>query len=232
HEAWDAGRNAVVTGEGGMGKSRLVGDFAQARGRTLVVGARPGDERVVYATAARLLRALPSGFLRGLEPSLRRTLAWLLPELGEPAALPGSEGRSHLFNAVSAALEADALELEGFVVDDLHFADPTSIELLQYAIGASRRRWIVTARAGEVSAAGRTLLDEALAPGAVEWVALEPLTLADAGEIVDSLGIASLRGQTTAATLLRHCGGNPLYLLETLKAWLTRRDVAGGGSTP
>jgi hypothetical protein len=82
------GRNAVVTGEGGMGKSRLVGDFAQARGRTLVVGARPGDGRVVYASAARLLRALPSGFLRGLEPSLRRTLAWLLPELGEPAALP------------------------------------------------------------------------------------------------------------------------------------------------
>ena len=94
HEAWDAGRNAVVTGEGGMGKSRLVGDFARARGRTLVVGARPGDARVVYASAARLLRALPAGFLRGLEPSLRRTLAWLLPELGEPAALPGSEGRA------------------------------------------------------------------------------------------------------------------------------------------
>ena len=123
HEAWGAGRNAVVTGEGGMGKSRLVGDFARARGRTLVVGARPGDERVVYATAARLLRALPDGFLRGLEPSLRRTLAWLLPELGEPAALPGSEGRAYLFNAVSAALGAAALELEGFVVDDLHFAD-------------------------------------------------------------------------------------------------------------
>jgi DNA-binding SARP family transcriptional activator len=232
HEAWDAGRNAVVTGEGGMGKSRLVGDFAQARGRTLVVGARPGDGRVVYASATRLLRALPSGFLRGLEPSLRRTLAWLLPELGEPAALPGSEGRAYLFNAVSAALEAEALALEGFVVDDLHFADPSSIELLQYVIGASGRRWIVTARAGEVSTPGRTLLDEALAPGAAEWVALAPLTLAHAGEIVDSLGIASLRGQPTAATLLRHCGGNPLYLLETLKAWLTSRDAAGGGTPP
>jgi DNA-binding SARP family transcriptional activator len=232
HEAWDAGRNAVVTGEGGMGKSRLVGDFARARGRTLVVAARPGDERVVYASAARLLRALPSGFLRGLAPSLRRALAWLLPELGETAALPGSEGRSYLFNAVSAALGAESLELEGFVVDDLHFADPTSIELLQYAIGASSRRWIVTARAGEVSAAGRTLLDEALAPGAVEWVALAPLTLAHAGEIVDSLGIASLRGEATAAALLRHCGGNPLYLLETLKAWLSGGDGAGGDAPP
>ena len=64
HEAWDAGRNAVVSGEGGMGKSRLVGDFARARGRTLVVGARPGDEpgrlRLRGAAAARPARRLPA----------------------------------------------------------------------------------------------------------------------------------------------------------------------------
>ena len=57
---------------------------------------------------------------------------------------------------------------------------------------------------------------------------LEPLTLAHVSEIVDSLGIASLRGGTIAATLLRHCGGNPLYLLETLKAWLVRGDAGTG----
>ena len=232
HEAWDAGRNAVVSGEGGMGKSRLVGDFARARGRTLVVGARPGDSRVVYASAARLLRALPAGFLRGLEPPLRRTLAWLLPELGEPAALPGSEGQARLFNAVGAALEAETLALEGIVFDDLHFADATSIELLQYAIGASSRRWIVTARAGEVSIPGRALLDEVFAPDRAERVALAPLTLRDIAEIVDSLGIEGLQGQAIAATLLRHCGGNPLYLLETLKAWIGGRGRSGDGALP
>ena len=56
-------------------------------------------------------------------------------------------------------------------------------------------------------------------------VPLAPLTLAHISEIVDSLGIASLRGAAIAATLLRHCGGNPLYLLETLKAWLVRGDA-------
>ena len=235
HDAWDAGHSAVVTGEGGMGKSRLVGDFARARGRTLVVGARPGDERVVYASLSRLLRALPTGALHALAAPVRATLAGLLPELGEPASSPAtSEGRARFFNAVSAALDADSLAIEGFVFDDLHFADAASIELLQYAMGASTRRWILTARDAEVSAPGRLLLDEALAQREAVAVPLEPLTLAHVSEIVDSLGIASLRGGTIAATLLRHCGGNPLYLLETLKAWLVRGDagagVAGGGS--
>jgi DNA-binding SARP family transcriptional activator len=234
HDAWDAGRTAVVTGEGGMGKSRLVGDFARARGRTLVASARPGDEGVVYASVSRLLRALPGDALRALDAPLRRTLAWLLPELGESAALPGNEGRARFFNAVSAVLDAPALALDGFVFDDLHFADAASIELLQYAVAASTRRWIVTARPGEVSPPGCVLLDDWLAQGDAVPVPLTPLTLEHVAEIVDSLDIEALRGGDVAATLLRHCGGNPLYLLETLKAWLSRGDVGSdaGGEGP
>jgi len=227
HDAWDGGRSVVVIGDGGMGKSRLVGDFARARGRTIVVGARPGDERVAYASLSRLLRALPAEILQSLATPVKRALASLLPELGETAMSPvTSEGRARFFNAVSAALDAALLPIEGFVIDDLHFADDASIELLHYAMGASTRRWIVTARDAEVSAPGRLLLDEVLARHEAVTVPLEPLTLAHVAEIVDSLGIESLRGSTIAPTLLRHCGGNPLYLLETLKVWLVRGDVA------
>ena len=72
---------------------------------------------------------------------------------------------------------------------------------------------------------GRALLDEVFAPARAERVALEPLTLGDIAEIVDSLGIEALQGSAIAATLLRHCGGNPLYLLETLKAWIGGRGA-------
>jgi len=229
HDAWDAGRVAVVTGEGGMGKSRLVGDFGRARGRTLVVSARPGDERVVYASLSRLLRALPGAALRALDAPLRNTLAWLLPELGESPALPdNADGRARFFNAVTALLAADALPLDGFIFDDLHFADAASIELLQYVVAASTRRWIVTGRAAEISPPGRVLLDDWLAQPDAVRVPLEPLTLEDVAEIVDSLGIEALNGAASAATLLRHSGGNPLYLLETLKAWLARGDAGAG----
>jgi DNA-binding SARP family transcriptional activator/tetratricopeptide (TPR) repeat protein len=232
HDARDGGYPAVVTGDGGMGKSRLVGDFAHARGRTIVVSARPGDARVVYASASRLLRALPADVLHRLDPPLRRTLAWLLPELGEATPPPETRaGRAGFFNAVTAALDAGSFALDGFVFDDLHFADAASIELLQYVIGASTRHWVVTARDAEVSPAGRALIDEALAGRSAAHVVLAPLTLADIAEIVDSLGIEGLVGSTVAATLMRHCGGNPLYVLETLKAWLARGD-AGDRSLP
>lgn len=230
HDAWDAGRVAVVAGVGGMGKSRLVSDFARARGRTLVVGARPGDERVVYASFSRLLRALPGEALRALDAPLRATLAWLLPELGEPPVLPDGDGRARFFNAVAAALDAPALPFDGFVFDDLHFADTASIELLQYVVAASSRRWIVAARPAEVSPTGHRLLGEWLAQTDAVQVPLAPLTLANVAEIVDSLDITGLDGDGNAATLLRHSGGNPLYLLETLKAWLARGEPGEGAA--
>ena len=232
HEAWDGSRSAVVVGEGGMGKSRLVADFARARGRTLLVSARPGDERVVYASASRLLRALPGGAVRAFDAPLRKALAWLLPELGDALPVSGDDGRARFFNAVSAALDHDALALEGFVFDDLHFADAASIELLQYLVSSSRRRWIVTARPAEVSPSGRQLLDDLLAQSDAVRVPLAPLTQGQVAELVDSLGIAGLNGATTAATLLRHSGGNPLYLLETVKAWFMRRDASSDAALP
>jgi DNA-binding SARP family transcriptional activator len=85
--AWEEGRPALVLGEAGMGKTRLVSDFARARGAVAVVAARPGDERVVYALATRLLRQLPREALTTLNGPVRRELARLLPELGEAAPI-------------------------------------------------------------------------------------------------------------------------------------------------
>lgn len=227
NEAWDAGRCAVVLGDGGMGKSRLVGDFALSRGHSLVVGARPGDGRVVYASFSRLLRALPRDVVQSFAPSLRKELARLLPELGAASPLPPEgDGRARFFNAVSAALEGAAPVLDGLVFDDLHFADDASVELLQYVIAASRRRWVLTARHAELSATGRRLIDNLLADAVP--VPLSPLTLAQVAELVESLGLDTLRGDAVADALLRHSGGNPLFLLETVKTWLTRGDSAGG----
>ncbi len=222
--AWDAGCIAVVTGEGGLGKSRLVGDFAAAHGRTLVVSARPGDERVVYASLSRLLRGLPGEAVRALDAPLRKTLAGLLPELGDAPAAHGKQEQARFFNAVSALLDSDALALDGFVFDDLHFADAASVELLGYVVAASKRRWTVTARLAGIGSPARGLIDEWRAQAGAVSVTLAPLSLAQVGELVDTLGVANIGGAATAATLLRHSGGNPLYLLETLKAWFARGE--------
>jgi DNA-binding SARP family transcriptional activator len=226
-DAWDDGRGAIVSGEGGMGKSRLVGDFARASRRTVLACARPGDERVVYASFSRLLRALPVQAVRELAAPLRKELARLLPELGDAPALRGEADRARFFNAVSAALASEALALEGIVFDDLHFADDASIELLRYVLGAGGRRWLLAARQAELSPTARTWLDELVARADAVPVPLPPLTLAQVAELTDSLGIATLDGAAAAPALLRRTGGNPLYLLETVKAWLGRAGMPG-----
>jgi len=232
HEAWDQRRCALITGEAGMGKSRLAGDFARARGATVSASARPGDERVVYASFSRLLRELPLALLRSLDAPLVKELARLLPELGEAPALQGEADRTRLFNAIVAVLDSPALALDGIVFDDLHFADDASIELLQYAAAGSKRRWLIAARAAEVSAPGRVLLEGFIGQPDTVRVALQPLTLEQIAELVDSLGIASLRGAEQAPGLLRHTGGNPLYLLETVKAWLVQGESRPPGRLP
>jgi hypothetical protein len=222
-DAWSAGRCALLSGEGGLGKSRLAGDFAQAHGVVVTAGARPGDERVAYASFSRLLRALPRPLWAALDSPLRRELARLLPELGDaPPPLQGSAGRTRFFNAV-AALFGDGAPVHGGVVfDDLHFADEASLELLQYVVAASPRRWLVTARVAEAPAAVRRVVDDWLAQPELQHrpqqVPLLPLTLAQVAELVDSLEVPGLRGSDAAPALLRRTGGNPMYLLEAVKA--------------
>ena len=232
HEAWARGQHVIVSGDGGLGKTRLVTDFAAEWGGVLATSARPGDERVVYASFSRLLRAAPDGALTRLAEPLRAELARLLPELGAAPPLRGDADRTRFFNAVAAALDSEVFGLAGIVVDDLHFADPASIELFQYVAAATRCGWLVAARAAEVGAAGRSWLDAWLGQPETLHLALQPLALEQIAELIDSLGIDGLDGRASAPALLRHTGGNPLFLLETVKAWLAQGDAAWPARLP
>lgn len=235
HQAWDQGRSAILGGDGGLGKTRLAADFAAERGAVLAASARPGDAGVVYASVSRLLRQLPRGALDALEAPLRAELARLLPELGAAPPLRAPAQRTRFFNAAAAALDVRRLGLQGIVVDDLHYADAASLELLQYVAGAVPGRWLVCARAAELSPAGAAWLDALRSDGAATAIALQPLGLAQIEELLASLDLEGLRGAAAAALLLRRSGGNPLYLLESIKAWLQQgadapvRLPAGGG---
>ena len=80
--AWQQQTFALVCGEPGIGKTRLLGDFVARHDGAIVVGARPGDERVPFALLARLLRAVTQRFTPILEDWAKAELSRLLPELG------------------------------------------------------------------------------------------------------------------------------------------------------
>jgi DNA-binding SARP family transcriptional activator len=225
--AWDAAQPALVLGEAGLGKTRLVGDFAHAHGAVPVVAARPGDAQVVYALATRLLRQLPAEVTAALDAAVRKELARLLPEFGEAAPIGSEAERARFFNAVGAAVAAAAQRLDGLVIDDLHFADDASVELIRYVTASGPLRWLFAARPAEVGAQARELIEAMRRQSAGTVIELAPLTLPQLAEFIDSLGIDGLTGADSAPALLRQTGGNPLFVLETIRNWLAQHTAAG-----
>ena len=144
----------LVGGEAGVGKSRLVSEFAvRSRGagaRVLIGGCLElGADGLPFApfTAVlrELVRDLGAAGVAGLLPGgSARELARLLPEFGEPAApQDAGEARARLFEQMLILLE----HLAGpgpvaLVMEDMHWADRSTRDLLAFLIRnqAVRRR--------------------------------------------------------------------------------------------
>ena len=231
-EARDAGRVVLLAGEAGMGKSRLLSDLA-ARDHgagVLVVAARPGDAAVPYASLGRCVRSLLRDFGPLLDPAARQVLARVLPELGALAPPTSREDdRAQLVQVLDTVWRsASRSGLRAFAVDDLQFADDASVELLAPLIAAGHGGWVVAMRPGELSAAGRALVDGLGRVAQVLTLSLQPLGCGEIAELLDSLAIAGIGGEAQAVALQQRTGGNPLFLLETLKAVLTAPAADGG----
>ena len=254
--AWHDGAAVVLLGEAGIGKSRLLGDFAATRGPQVAVGARASDAPVPYALLARLLRALPAP--RALPDWARHELARLLPEWGAPP--PGRLDPLHL-RAATAALLADAVAQRPqrgpgapaplcIVVDDLHAADAATLELLPALLAESSDvRWLLGSRplpepaeSTEAAAPTASGTPTPLATCLAALAALEqppprpfqlaPLDAAGVYTLVASLDLPGIDAQVWAPALWRRSGGNPLYLLETLRALLRDDHAASPGELP
>ena len=121
----------LVSGEAGIGKSRLIAELVRRSADALVLsGAATHSGTAPYAPAAAALRSHlrsdPDG-LAGCGPLVPH-LAMLLPELGPP---PPSTDRPTLFEAIRCALAKLARDrLVLMVLDDLQWSDEATLELL------------------------------------------------------------------------------------------------------
>jgi DNA-binding SARP family transcriptional activator len=239
HEALDHGAACLLLGEAGLGKTRLIDDALQGRAGAAGVKAQSGDAAVPYATLARLLRRLLAEHAEAAAPSTLRALAPLLPDAPQPPGtarsptplpLPPDGLRLMLLETLRALWQR--LGLRVVAVDDLHFADEASLELLQALIGDERLAgvgWLLAQRPAEpggASARVDALLDGLADAARLQRLRLQPLGEAGVAELLVSLDLG-LDAAAWAPRLHRHTGGNPLFVLETLKQ-LQRADVAGG----
>ena len=120
----------LLSGEAGVGKSRLAAEALAASGATQLHGAASSGSTAPYGPIVDALRSRLREDPRALDGCgpLREHLALLLPELGEPAA---ASDRATIFEAVRCAFAHLGAEAPAVVVlDDLHWSDDASVELL------------------------------------------------------------------------------------------------------
>jgi predicted ATPase len=188
------GSVVVVTGEAGLGKTRLLRELEdQARSRDVVVltGAAVEDGPAYRPLAQALLPALRSE-ASGSAPSLRpyrAALGRLLPDWADAEVVSAFDMDPALVLGEGVVrLLADLAGEVGclLVIDDAHWADPDSLALLQYVVSAVRDTRVLVAVSArddlEGTAAVRRL---AGAPGATV-LPLAPLTPTEVEELAQS----------------------------------------------
>ncbi len=239
--AWSAVREGgahlvLVTGEPGIGKSRLAMEFGRrvrAEG-DVVASARAYEAagRLPWGPVVDLLRsdALRS-HIDTLDTVWRAELARLLPELLDTAqpSGPSQSGdpaqRHRLFDAVNRAITVgDRPRL--LIIDDLQWCDAETIEVIGFVVrsGPAAPVLIVgTVRLEEIPEHHPLvrLVDALGHDQAVTTVPLDRFDEATTATLAARLGAEDTIDQELAARLWRETEGNPLFVIEALRAGIS-----------
>lgn len=167
---------------------------------------------------------------RGHLAPLRSVLPFLAQRGQETQVVSRPDERHQVLRALHALLEALASERPiVLALDDLHWADSASIDLLCRLLhrGIAHPALLLLAlRPGQAETRLRTALWEAERHGRVSWRELHPLSSAEAQRLLGAIEDRELR-----KLIYRESGGNPLYLEQLaaagdLQAGALRDDVA------
>lgn len=234
------GGMALITGEAGIGKSRILQHFIaqlSPRSYALVAAGQPGAQSLPYGLIIQAIRSrltLDAQSGRPLSPdSYHISPVWmaeaarLLPELDIPDyALPrrpqiqGDEGRLRLFEGLSRLVQALGADAEPGILclDNLHWADSATLDWLAY-LGAQLRSMplLVLGACPSDECAGLASLRQGLGRlGNLTEIELAGLTVEQVEELLCYVTGRHAIGGQLAARLHIATGGNPFYLLQII----------------
>ncbi|GAA2771769.1 LuxR family transcriptional regulator [Nonomuraea dietziae] len=220
-----ASSTVLVGGEAGVGKTRLIREFAErAEGARVLVGGclELGTDGLPFAPFTAVLRRLVRDLGRDAIAELlpggsTRGLGRLLPEFGEPEG-DGPEARARLFEQVLGLMERLAEQRETvLIVEDAHWADRSTRDLLSFLVRYQRSDLplliVVTYRADELHRTHplRPLLAEL---GRIDWVTRLELRRLSRREVVEQASsiLGGLPGRLDVDDVYSRSEGNPLFV--------------------
>lgn len=236
---------ALVIGEAGIGKSRLVEELA-SRAQERRVGclfgrSREGEHVLAFAPWVEALRgSLNDELLDRLTPATRHDMGRLLPEIADgPAPSPsGMEDGPRIFEAVACVLRDLAVSRPLVVViEDLHWSDDMTLRLLKFLPRRLDGRPVLlvgTVRPEEIASAGErgALLETLRRDGSCAPRTLGPLSRGEATQLFRALLSSRDDGPPPALTerVLTVSEGNPFVVVECARA-VREGAAASAGDT-
>jgi DNA-binding SARP family transcriptional activator len=237
------GAVVLVSGEAGIGKSRLMEAFATRladRALVLAAAARPAGQTLPYQPVAEALRSLPEWhtLTSAVQPVWLAEAARLLPELRDlypnlPPPLPAEpdEARTRLLEALCRLMLGLSSVPRPLLLclDDIHWADSATCDWLLCLARRMANRPILVLGTYRTEEQGS--IDE-LRHGLLRLGTLSELQLAglEPGSVLQIVRhLTGPRPGMAALSLRLHraTGGNPFFLLETLRALLEAGQLAG-----
>lgn len=226
---------AIVSGDAGIGKTRLLRELcaqARAAGRLVVVGHCVGESGAAlpYLPFAELLAALDAEAPAVVDATLavHPALGQLVP--GRPRPAPEIVTPAALAEAVHACLTAaGAARPTLAVVEDVHWADPSSRDLISLLLTrgfTTPVAFVVSYRSDDLHR--RHPLHATLpvwARTAAARLDLLPLPERDMCALVRELGEGCDEG--TVASIARRADGNPFYAEELVASGAAISDDLG-----
>lgn len=235
---WESARHgqpqlALVLGEAGIGKSRLVVELTlreKYRPAAFVIGrGREGEDVLLFGPWVEALRPLLNqDLIRRLTPVTRADLARLFPEIADGTVPPprGMEEAPRIFEAVAHLLRLLSTEHPlVIVIEDLHWCDDMTVRLLKFLPRRLGGRPIVllgTARPESLSAAmpGGAILEALRHDGSCTSHTLGPLPREQVLELF--LAVFGARDAGTSRPLAERVWqlseGNPFVIIECARA--------------
>ena len=244
NEVWNITRNGgahllLVTGEPGIGKSRLAMELGRrVRADGYVVASARAYEAAGRLPWGPIVDLLRSDALRShidtLDTIWKAELARLLPELldGSQPLGPSQSGdltqRHRLFDAVNRAIVAgDHPRL--LIIDDLQWCDAETIELIGFVVRSGQTAPVLivgTVRSEEIPQHHPLvgLIDALGHDQKVTTVPLDRLDEATTATLAARLRAEDMLDPKLAARLWSETEGNPLFVIEALRAGLSSNE--------
>ena len=232
-ETMAGGRGQVVQliGEAGIGKSRLVAELAHrasARGARILVGRCHDNEQVLplrpWTEMLDVLVGAPE--LRSLKSPSRALLAALLPALSDagPRLATATDDPIRRFEAVLDLLRHLATSRPlVLVIEDLHWADDTSLRLLSFVsrrLGDARILMVLTVRAEELADVPllERLLSSLARDDALVRITLGALSRDTTLRLVEALASRVTSAAGLGERVWTFSRGHPFLTVEALRA--------------